>query len=54
MFKKTLTLTLAATLSLPLASCVTKQTTRKGDVVVDEKYVVKRPVKKFFETVEVE
>lgn len=40
--------------TLPLASCVTKQTTRRAGVVVDEKYVVKRPVKKFIETVEVE
>lgn len=40
--------------AVPLTSCVTKQTTTRGGVVVDEKYVVKRPVKKFIDTVEVE
>ncbi|MGJ8673994.1 hypothetical protein [Rubritalea sp.] len=38
----------------PLTSCVTKRTTRKGSAVVDEKYIIHRPVKKFIETAEFE
>ncbi len=52
--KKTIALLITATVCLSYTSCITKQTKRKGNVVVEEKYVVKRPVKKFFETVEVE
>jgi len=52
--QKTISFVLLTTLALSLTSCVTKQTKRQGDVIVDEKYIVKRPVKKFFETVEVE
>lgn len=37
-----------------LTSCITKQTTTANGAVVDEKYVVKRPIKKFVETVEFE
>jgi hypothetical protein len=39
---------------LALTSCVTKQTTRRGNQVVDEKYIIHRPVKKFIENAEFE
>jgi len=39
---------------ITLTGCVTKQTTTANGVVIDEKYVVKRPVKKFIQTVEFE
>lgn len=37
-----------------LSSCVIKQTTTREGAVVDEKYIIKRPVKNFIENVEVE
>jgi len=40
--------------ALTTSSCVVKQTTTSDGAVVDEKYVVKRPIKKFVETVEFE
>jgi hypothetical protein len=39
---------------LTLTSCITKQVTTSNGAVVDEKYIIKRPVKKFIETVEFE
>lgn len=36
------------------SSCITKQTTTSDGAVVDEKYIVKRPLKKFIQTVEFE
>ena len=37
-----------------LTSCVTKQTTTVNGQFVEEKYVIKRPVKNFIQNVEVE
>lgn len=52
--KRSIALLITVTVCLGYTSCITKQTKRQGNVVIEEKYVVKRPVKKFFETVEVE
>jgi hypothetical protein len=52
--KRSIALLITATVCVSYTSCITKQTQRKGNVIVDEKYVIKRPVKKFFQTVEVE
>lgn len=53
MFKSFLLLLCLISVS-SLTSCVVKQTTTRNGEVIDEKYVVKRPVKKFVETVEFE
>lgn len=37
-----------------LTGCVVKQTTTRDGAFVEEKYVIKRPVKNFVENVEVE
>jgi hypothetical protein len=52
--QRSIALLITATVCLSFTSCITKQTKRKGNVIVDEKYIVKRPVKKFIETVELE
>lgn len=39
---------------LLLTGCVTKQTTTQNGAFVEEKYVIKRPVKNFIQNVEVE
>ena len=52
---KFLCLLILSGLSLASTSCVTKRTvTDDRGVVVDESYVIHRPVKKFVENVEVE
>jgi hypothetical protein len=43
-----------AVLVLGTSGCVTKRTTTQRGQVVDEKYVVKRPVKNALENLEVE
>lgn len=40
--------------ALATSGCVTKRTVTKGGQTVEEKYVVKRPVKKFINNVEFE
>ncbi|MFT5904585.1 MAG: hypothetical protein ACI9E1_000170 [Cryomorphaceae bacterium] len=50
--KLTLLGLLLATASL--TGCVTKRTTTSNGAVTDEKYVVKRPIKKFINNVEFE
>ncbi|MFC5050579.1 hypothetical protein ACFPK9_08140 [Rubritalea spongiae] len=54
MFCKFLLSLIALTSAFSLTSCVTKQTTRQGNEVVDEKYIIHRPVKKFIEKAEFE
>jgi len=39
---------------LILTGCITKQTTTSNGAFVEEKYVIKRPVKNFIKNVEVE
>ena len=39
---------------MTLTGCVTKRVTTSNGAVVEEKYVVKRPIKKFVQTVEFE
>jgi len=42
-------------IALSFSGCVTKQTTTNSQgVVTDEKYIIKRPVKKFINNVEFE
>ena len=45
---------IAALIGLVTSGCVVKQTTTDPKGNTDEKYIIKRPVKKFIENVEME
>ncbi|NWK55900.1 hypothetical protein HW115_09775 [Verrucomicrobiaceae bacterium N1E253] len=53
-FKFCLLIVTVTPFCLTTSSCVVKQTTTRDGAVVDEKYIIKRPVKKFIQNAEFE